>query len=158
MKRVIPKPHKRSFRFRMMLGIFAVWFAFQTNPVFCACLQGDSGMTGMVVASSEEMPNHGNMAMGCCHPMTSNDEFQPADPGADACSLCPISVTCSTTEQKNVTLSSSSLPTLEPILLVSGISSSLNGSLDLRNRSCSDPPQLHVPSSPIFVLNSSFLI
>jgi hypothetical protein len=158
MKRFMPQPHKRSFRFRMMLGVLAVWFAFQTNAVFCACLQGDSGLTGIVSASSEGMPSQGNMPKGCCHPVSSNDESQPADSGADTCPLCQISATCSTTEQKNITLSSSSLPTVEPILLVSRTFSSLNGSLDIKCGFCLDPRQLYVQSSPIFVLNSTFLI
>ncbi len=157
MKRLVQQ-HNKSFRLRMMLGILVALICLQTNAVLCACLQMGSDTTGIVLASSEAMPNHGSMPMESCHCKSSDAESQPADSGADACPLCQGSVTCSTSDQRNLVLNSSGSFTLEPILLASMTLDPLNGPMDLKNSPCSDLPQPHVRSHPLFVLNSTFRI
>jgi len=149
---------KKSHKNRFLLGIVGMLFILQTNPVFCACLTGDTEKENPAQVSSDKMPCHGTMLVKPCHSGNSDPRPDSSDPGADTCPLCNCQIVGAGCDQKKHTLVSSGPVSPNLSLLVNSTLDLQKGLLVYDRHSSWGRPQPNLQSYPLFILKSSFLI
>ena len=141
---------------RLLFATVLLLFVLHTSPVYCgACVIGTCSQGDLTTVISGYEPCHETVQeRGCCANKTEKKSKYNVS-GTDNCPTCDCSLKRIIENPMKITLIPSEL---SPILVVFGILDNLETSSDCNTYTQCDLSKPQVRHSPIFVLNSTFLI